>query len=395
MKSYLLTYLMIGLLSIAIMGCKQPYIPPPTVSLAHYLVVDGVINTANDSTIIKLSRTVDISGKTTLNPENGALLTVESDQNVSYPLPATGNGQYASPSLNISNNAKYRLRIVTADGEQYLSDFAAPKANPQIDSVGFTTGNGGMQVYVNTHDPQNNTRYYRWDYQETWKFHSKYSSDYLNIESANHKALLARPVGQGIYQCYANHFTNTIVLGSSAKLQQDIIYQEPVTLVPPTSEKIETEYSILVRQYALSGDEFNFWQNLKKNTEQLGSIFDAQPSSLKGNIHNVNKPNEPVIGYIGVTNVQQKRVFILNQQLPREWTPVYPYDCQEDSAFYCGGRTCQNQVVDFIVNTTGDLATHSILNPYSGQVIGYLYTSTECADCTIRGTTKQPDFWRQ
>ncbi len=69
MKKQLLPYLLIGLLTIVSVNCKQPYIPPANTVSVHYLVVEGVINTSNDSTIIKLSRTVTLSGKTVLNPE--------------------------------------------------------------------------------------------------------------------------------------------------------------------------------------------------------------------------------------------------------------------------------------------------------------------------------------
>jgi hypothetical protein len=50
-------------------------------------------------------------------------------------------------------------------------------------------------------------------------------------------------------------------------------------------------YYIKLSQYALSHDAYLFYQKLKKNTEQLGSIFDAQPSELSSNIHCVTDPD--------------------------------------------------------------------------------------------------------
>ena len=46
--------------------------------------------------------------------------------------------------------------------------------------------------------------------------------------------------------------------------------------------------------YALTRDQFNYWANLKKTTEYLGTIFDAQPSQLNNNIHCLSNPSEPV-----------------------------------------------------------------------------------------------------
>jgi hypothetical protein len=56
-------------------------------------------------------------------------------------------------------------------------------------------------------------------------------------------------------------------------------------------ERISSRYSTLVRQFAISPNTYNYWQNLK-NTEQLGTLFDAQPSQLVGNAH-CAVPNEP------------------------------------------------------------------------------------------------------
>jgi hypothetical protein len=370
-------------------SCKKPYSPTIVASNANYLVVEGVINSGQDSTIINLSRTINIADTLKANPESGAQVLVESDQNVTYSIPEIGKGKYASPALNLDNTHKYHLYIKTSDGKEYTSDPEAAKPTPPIDSVGFITQSNGIQLYVNTHDDNNAIRYYRWEYTETWNFHAKYETGLITDGSE----LKARTPEQQIYTCYGNQASSTILLGSSAKLAKDVIYQSPLTQVASTSEKLETRYSILVKQYALTSDAYNFWQNLKKNTEDLGTIFSSQPSEIPGNIHCITNPSEPVIGYISVTNVQQKRIFISNDQLPGNWTTAYPYQCELDSLLYCDGPSCQNDVALFLLplNTT-EFAVSSI--EYHGSVIGYLSTDAQCADCTIRGTNVQPSFWK-
>src|SRR6185503_8744040 len=353
-------------------------------SPGSYLVVEGVINSGADSTIIRLSRTVALSGKTTSAAELNAQVAVVSSNNVTYPLADMGNGQYASGPLNLDQTRQYRLMITTASGNRYASDFEAVKNTPPIDSVGYTIQSDGINIYANTHDPNNATRYYRYDYDETWQFRSKYSSNFVT----NGKKIVVRTQAQIINNCFGNDRSNTILLASSAKLTQDVIYQTPVTQVPSTSEKIETKYSILVKQYALTEDAYNFWQNLKKNTEQLGGLFDAQPSNINGNIHCISNPAEPVIGYISVCNVQTKRIFVTNQQLPQGWVPTYPYACEEDSALYCHFVICQNDVALFLIpKGSTEIPVDSIPG-------GFLASSRECTDCTIRGVVKQPSFWK-
>jgi hypothetical protein len=378
------------LLTIIAASCKKPYNPNLPAVQSNYLVVEGVINSGQDSTIIRLSRTVALTDSVQAVPELGAQVTVESDQNAVYLLQELGNGKYASPSLNLDNTSKYHLHIRTQPGKEYISDFEPVKTTPAIDSIGFIQQSNGIQLYVNTHDPNNNTRYYRWDYTETWNFHAKYQSGYITDGTE----IVNRTPAQQIYTCFGNHASNDIVLASSAKLTNDVIYQGPLTRIASTSEKLETKYSILVKQYALTKEEYNFWQNLKKNTEQLGSIFDAQPSEVPGNIHCVSNPSEPVLGYVGVTNIQQSRIFISATQLPQTWQPVYPYQCGVDSLLYYDSAG-QNEVAEFLIPLgSTQFAISAIEDKRALSVLGYTSTDAQCADCTIRGTTTTPAFWK-
>src|SRR6185437_2911632 len=227
------------------MGCKKPYSPPVISKSPSYLVVEGVISAGADSTIIKLSRTVNLSNGAAPRSETGATIDIESDANSSYPLTEITKGNYVSPGLNLDNSKKYRLRIKTVYGQTYLSDFVPVSITPPIDSVGFKVQNNGMEIYANTHDPQNSTHYYRWDYAETWQFHALYASGYITDGAE----IINRPANQQIYFCFAGDVSSTILLGSSAKLSQDVIYQSPIAFVPSTSAKVELRYSLLLRQY--------------------------------------------------------------------------------------------------------------------------------------------------
>ena len=385
---YLYLYTIV-LLAIIPASCKKPYNPKVAAVQSDYLVVEGVINSGQDSTVIHLSRTVPLTDSRKAIPELGAEVTVESDQNAIYILREIGNGEYASPFLNLDKTSKYHLHIKTQSGKEYISDFEPIKTNPPIDSVGFIQQNNGIQLYVNTHDPNNNTHYYRWDYAETWNFHAQYYSSYITDGTK----LNIRTPEQLIFTCFGNNISNEIVLASSAKLTNDVIYQAPLTRVVSTSEKLETKYSILIKQYALTKEEYNFWQNLKKNTEQLGSIFDAQPSEVPGNIRCVTDPSEPVLGYVGVTNIQQKRIFITNDQLPDTWSAIYPYHCELDSLLLAN-KGGQNDVALFLIPLgSTEFAVGPIVDK-RGNLLGYVASDADCADCTIRGTTTIPAFWK-
>jgi hypothetical protein len=388
LSCHLRTTLVCSLLLLTAASCRKPYNPPAINPPTSYLVVEGVINTAG-STIIKLSRTVNLASANTTNPVDGATLTIVSSQNVPYSLNEIAPGIYQTAALSLDNSQLYHLNILTSDNQQYQSDPESVQTNPPIDSIGFSVTANSMQVYVNNHDPTNNTKYYRWDYNETWQFHSKYGSDYIATDSS----IVTRGPSQDISDCFASDTSSTIVLASSADLKTDIIYQALLTAVPSTSEKIETEYSVQVNQYALTAGEYNFWTNLKKTTEQLGSIFDPLPTNISGNIHNIKNATEPVIGFVGICMVQTKRIFIAASQLPHAWQPVYPYDCMLDSNYFSAPVTGVNEVKTNIEQGGGATIPTEMFF-IDGAPAGYLSSDIDCVDCTIRGTKIQPSFWR-
>jgi len=385
------------LAAIIFAGCKKPYNPPAIASPGSYLVVEGVINSGSDSTLIKLSRTVSLSSVNAVNPVLNAVVTVVSDQGTVFPLTETSNGNYVSAGLNLDNSHTYRLSIKTSN-EQYLSDFVAVENSPPIDSISYTVQSSGVNIFANTHDPKNNTRYYRWDYTETWMFHSNYFSSWI---SNGDTVLIRNQVTDQIYYCWQNDTSSTIILGSSAKLAKDIIANNPITSIASTSEKLTREYSIQVKQYALTGAAYTFWENLKKNTEQLGGIFDAQPSNINGNIHSVTNPSEPVIGYVSVGSVSTLRIFIGTDDLPISFTPTpfYP-SCELDSELFIYYPPHGNPIYqedEFFNINKGALSpvlipVQAIETP-SGTIIGHTGASQPCVDCTLRGTNKQPSFW--
>jgi hypothetical protein len=363
------------------MGCTKPYNPPVIAFAGSYLVVAGVINAGSDSTTITLSKTVKVSTASAAVPVPGATVSVVSDQGVVYPLTASGNGNYFSAGLNLDITHQYRLSIKTPNNEQYQSDLVPVNITPPIDSIGFNIVSApalGIEIYANTHDAANAVKYYRWDYTENWEFYSKYISFYLS----NGSSLVERTASQVVDHCYTGDASSDIVLGSSAKLQQNVLYQSPIAFIPSTSEKTEDEYSILLREYALTADAYNFWLSQKTNSEELGSIFDAQPTQITGNIHCISNPSEPVIGYISVCTVTSKRIFITKQQLPN-WVTTYPYSCEKDSIAGSG--------VDLITDTTDFDDAGPLATPFTPGPL--LYTSVQCADCTIRGSRTPPPFW--
>ena len=410
---YILYFITAG---IALTTCKTPYTPAPITAVNNYLVVEGLIN-INDSTYINLSRTVGVMSASTVKPELKATITIESNTGGSYPLKEVGNGVYSAPSYNLSAANQYRLMIKTSNGSTYASDFEQTKVTPPIDSLITDEEPDGIHFSINTHDPQNATRYYRWDYSEAWQFTSYFDSHATAQGAATSPAAMSPlyigtgiavlPRTNDIYHCWGGDASATILLNTTAGLSQDIIQNQPITFVASSSEKLSIRYSINIREYALTQDAYTFWTLLKTNTEQLGSIFDAQPSASIGNIHNVNSPNEIVIGFMSACSVSQKRIYFNYTDLPRSYiadylnnTPYNKYTCALDTIpVYVPppyGPTYPE--LSYFINSYPYAVQIpvDILAPFNPATLAGSATGGQppCVDCTLRGTNVKPAFWQ-
>src|SRR5580658_1487600 len=244
-----ISVILITTVSILFGGCVQQYVSPYKSPVTGYLVVDGFIS-GNGLTQYSLTRTIPLPGDSTLPVVTGAQLQVEGTDNSIYPLSELGNGQYSVASLPLSTAVKYRLRITIPGGETYLSDFVAYQQTPPIDSINWIQTGAGVTIFANTHDPTNSTHYYQWTFDQTYEYTSaEYSQDYYDT-AAN--TVVQRTAAQQVFYCWKDIPPTSIVVGTTAQLAQDVIYEYPLVTIPQNSQELTDEYSILVTQYALT-----------------------------------------------------------------------------------------------------------------------------------------------
>ncbi|MCH5718878.1 DUF4249 domain-containing protein [Niabella hibiscisoli] len=254
-----------------VIGCKDRYFPQYEATDRGYLVVEGVLNAGNEATNINISRTYPIESAGRKPLEQGALVTVEGNDNSIQTLAMTSPGVYSHIGLGLSQNIEYRLRIRTGEGKEYLSDFVKVKITPPIDSVGFNSTDKGINVYVNTHDPANNTIYYRWDFDEAWEINSLYSSVIIYDKNVSPPPPIRDRIfpDEQITRCWRYGISNNLLFASSAKLTADVIHEKPLLLIPNGDEKLSVLYSMMLRQYSMDKKAYEFFDLMKKIQSRL------------------------------------------------------------------------------------------------------------------------------
>lgn len=364
---------------LCVTGCKERFDPNLTPRQSNYLVVEGFIN-ANGFTNITLRRTVPLKDTAALKNETNAQVSIIAENNSVYPLTQQGNGAYGSNFLILNTNQKYRLHIKTSTGGEYLSEFVPVRKTPPIDNISWELQDGGVRIYANTHDPLNNTRYYKWEYEETWEIHSTFLSEFAYTNDD----VISRPFNEraALFYCWQNERSSSIITASTVRLSNDVVSKQPILVIPKSSVKTSVRYSILVRQYSLDKQSYDFYELVKKTTESLGSLFDSQPSEFTGNIVCVSNPNEKVIGFMAAGTAEQKRIFLTPDDI--------------------GGSTYRQNCETVLVANNKDSfrAFYGIGTylPYAAfveqRVITHYYSSSpECIDCRLRGTNVKPSFW--
>lgn len=358
-------------------GCRDPYMPVMPESDTDILVVEGFLNVGQDETRLRITRSTDVSRDNNIVIEQGAYVTVEGEDNSVQLLPSTGNGYYTA-ALQLSFGSKYRVRINTLQGVEYLSEYVEAKQTPEIDSIGWDRTGRGVMMHVNTHDDTNNSIYYRWEYDETWEINTYFISGYV------FENLMVRERRLDEYRnvCWKYDGSQNIKIGNSSRLQSDQISRAPLVLISPGHEKLSVRYSILVRQYVLDKEGYEFFDLMKKNTESLGTIFDPQPSELRGNFTCITNPEEPVLGYLTASSVTEKRHFVRNSDFPG-WN--YSENCPTkevtpDSIVYYFG--------------SGDWIPYTVEEVIPGNITMYYGAYPRCVDCTWRGGyLNRPPYW--
>lgn len=362
-------------------ACIEPYDPPLDNSDINLLVVDGFLNASDGVATVSLSRTQPVKDEEEAPRETGAQVFIQDGSQNLFPLFEIQTGVYQGTLPDMHSEEQYSL-IIVSKGQEYASDYITIVETPEIDSITWSIKNDGVEFYVNTHDPSNESRFYRWKYSETYE----YNSDFNSILKFGEDEIVARPPSESIFTCWKTNQSTGILVGSTKHLEQSIVSRFPITFVPQGDIRIRVCYSLLVEQQALTEDAYEYWLNLEKSTEHLGGLFDPLPSEVSGNIHCLSNPSETVIGYFGAGMLRESRMFLRRRELPLE--VVGRFNGNQS----CVLDTIAVNELDQIYEPTTVLVD-AVYAPGAG-LVGYTTAPIYCADCrTLGGNTVRPTFW--
>jgi hypothetical protein len=175
-----------------------------------------------------------------------------------------------------------------------------------------------------------------------------------------------------------------------------VIDNNQVVQIPNASEKLAHRYSILVKQYALTQDAYHFWARLKKNTQQIGTIFDTQPSAIITNLHCTSDSSRMVLGYISASTITQKRIFIDWTQVPN-WYYTSGLYCKPDSACWAKVSVPPQFLSNGYLVPLEPINEAGACGTVTAPSFKVAVMSNTCVDCRVHpggGKTQKPAFWQ-
>ncbi len=380
MKKFLFNIVLIAY-TVLITSCITPFQPEGVTDIDNMVVVEGDI-ILNDTTRVILSRSQAIKDLNKVNYITKAQVWVVSDNGTLYAgkeVLRKGKTQYIVNTIGLDPAKQYKLRVKLLGGQLYESELLTVRVSPEIDSIGVTSDyvNKIATFYVNTHDSQNKTRYYKWSFVEDWEFHAQYVSLFLydpikdiinNIDFSKNR-----------YYCWSTRPSTAILVASTANLEQDIVFQKSLISMGPEDRRISYLYSMYLTQMAISREAFIYWENISKNSDKIGGIFAPQPTEIGGNIKCMSNPAERVLGYISAGIVSRKRTFKYATDIG-----IYKEPILCESIFVDG----TNPIPFISLYEAG----YDVIS-YSAEANESYWVHKNCSDCRVFGTKTKPSFW--
>lgn len=361
-------------------SCVYDFTPNLPAGKEGIIVIEGDI-LAGDYSEFKISTTISLSAPDEEKYITNATVWVESESGEVIHAVYDGNtkGSFMANTSQLNVNQKHKLCVDIPGRGSYRSAMIPVLESSQIDSISYSIAENkeSVRIEVTTHNNHPDMKYYKWLYREDWEFRSEYMLMLrYNDATGNIETIPYDEMGK-FYYCWERDSSTGIFIASTDKLSQNIVYKQPLKTIYRTDRRISYLYAIQVSQIALSKEGYDYWETLKKNTDETGGIFAPQPSEMRGNLESITKPEEPVIGFISASTLTQQRRFISDKELR-----VYrnPFKCQQDTLSRIDWKAAAEGGRDVILEL-----------PEQGKAI---WVPVRCTNCVEAGGSKnKPSFW--
>lgn len=285
------------------------------------LVVEGGVSTVPKSHLISIARTANYAGILDggeVIKETGATVVVrDSEGNSIFFEEGEVEGNYYSPPEFAAEIGKsYTLLIQTSDGEVFNSIPQTVEATPAIDALVpvFVTKTDpvtqfdvyGLEVYSSFKDSEERDYY-------LWSTRGVYS---ISARPDLHTDALGNPTPK---DCCATCWVSENRISEFRTVNDELFNgdqrNEIVAFIEDDGHRFDSKYYLKVEQSKIPSEAYEFYKILNQLAEIDGDIFDPPPVTSRGNIINIDDPDQNIIGYFYALDVIEEEIFLLPSML--------------------------------------------------------------------------------
>ncbi|MCZ4407533.1 DUF4249 domain-containing protein [Cryomorphaceae bacterium 1068] len=283
MKRTLYKNLFLFLAATAILSSCQDVVELDLPEGDEFLVVEGWITNENRPHDVILTTTAAYFDEADPAPVSGANVFIRDNEGMETLLTETSPGVYTYPDSGTVGKA-YQLEIVLENGKRYLSSFEEIfEPVPILD----------IQWQLSEDEP---------DVDDGENIDDIYDVLIFTIE----------PAGLG-----DNYRWRSILNGEEAREPFDIFVTDdqfvdgnPIPDFNVTDELYSQFDTVVIIQERISRDAREFLQLLQTQTAFVGGPFDPPPSPIRGNIENVNDPDDIALGFFGASGRDRATIVV-------------------------------------------------------------------------------------
>ena len=357
-----------------------------TIEFEDAIVIEASITNELSFQKVLLSRTFRFE-ENGPQAESGATVQITSSTNMTYTFHETELGVYISDiQFSAQPSVSYQLSVTSGNGRAYTSEpTELTSSSSGIDDIYALRetnldGVDGIAVYVDSSDPTNSSKYYRYEFEETYKIIApRWVSDQFIITNLDPFAFTIGPRTQEERVCYNTVKSQGRLIASTYLLSEDRISKFLVKFFPLDDIRNNSRYSIMVKQHTISAPSHRFFETLNNLSSSESLFSQNQPGFLARNIFSTTNPEEKVLGYFDVSSIAQERFFFNRSDYTIErypWSTCDPYLASSQP-----------------VSLAGLIRNNKVSYYAGGMDAPIVLVNRLCGDCTELGSNIKPGFW--
>lgn len=321
--------------------------------------------------------------KPILKPLSGCHVDIIDSEGNNFHLAEYSKGNYRVwiSKEHLKPGVSFQLIVQFDNGEKIISESdVMPAKSPSVDSVYYKIKNRptnipgvsqkGLQFFIDLKATNSTNRYFKWEFDETWEYHSFFPIEYIWNGKKTEEVI---PVDYSLITCWRTTSVNDIFTLSTKNLSSNSYNSLNIHFVGNLTQRLVYGYSLLVRQQAINEKAYYYWDQVRINNNQNGGLYSQQPFSIVGNLKFENSSEDEVFGIFYVASESQKRFFFHEIK-----------NLDFDFSSECN-------LVPAVFKNIAEVPCYVVFRSDSGE---WLWAQKSCFDCRLSGgTIFKPDFW--